>query len=31
MMAFEEFVAMKEGWLAPNRPPAKGLPRMDGG
>ena len=29
MMTFREFVAMKEGLLAPDRPPAKGLPRIN--
>jgi hypothetical protein len=29
MMTFSEFVAMKEGLLAPDRPPAKGLSRIN--
>jgi hypothetical protein len=28
-MTFREFVAMQEGLLAPDRPPAKGLPRLN--
>jgi hypothetical protein len=28
-MTFREFVAMREGLLAPDRPPAKGLPRIN--
>src|SRR5262245_56348290 len=29
VMTFREFVAMQEGLLAPDRPPAKGLPRLN--
>ena len=29
MMSFKEFVAMKEGLLLPDRPPAKGLSRIN--
>ena len=29
MMTFREFVAMMEGLLAPDRPPATGLPRIN--
>ena len=29
MMSFKEFVAMKEGFLLPDRPPAKGLSRIN--
>ena len=29
MMTFREFVAMQEGLLAPDRPPAKGLSRIN--
>jgi hypothetical protein len=28
-MTFKEYVAMREGLLAPSRPPAKGLPRIN--
>jgi hypothetical protein len=29
VLTFREFVAMMEGLLAPDRPPAKGLPRIN--
>ena len=29
VLTFREFVAMKEGLLAPDRPPAKGLPKIN--
>ena len=29
MLTFRAFVAMQEGLLAPDRPPAKGLPRIN--